>query len=112
MLRITDKPKPMLLVLMLWLAQTSHAQPESSFSVHSAVTWLNGNVYFLDAQYAIQLPEHMLEAFEQGFDLPLAVEIKVFEKRRFWVDREIAYIKQQYRLQSHSLLELVSLTDI
>jgi hypothetical protein len=112
MLLITDKPKPMLLVLLLWLTQTTHAQTESPFSVRNAVTWLNGDVYFLDAQYSIQIPEYMLDAFEQGFDMPLAVEIKVIEKRRFWVDREIAYIKQQYRLQSHSLLESVSLTDV
>lgn len=112
MLRITDKPETLLLVLMLWLAQTVHAQSEPPFLVSAAETRLNGDVYFLDAQYSIQLPDYMLEAFEQGFDIPLAIEIAVFEKRRFWVDREIAYIRQQYRLQFHSLLESVSLTDV
>ena len=112
MLRITEKPDTLILVLMLWLAPTAHAQYEPPFQVSSAVTRLNGDVYFLDAEYSIQLPDYMLDAFGQGFAMPLAIEIEVYEKRRFWVDREIAYIKQQYRIQPHSLLESVSLTDV
>jgi len=100
------------LFLVVLLLRPTVALAEKEFVVKTASTQLNGNVYFLNAVFEINLPAYISSAFEQGFDLPLALEIKIFRQRGFWLDKEVVTIKQQYRLQYHSILDSVSLMNI
>lgn len=101
-----------LLLIALVLPQQALAVEQDGFVIKSVTTRLNDTVHFLNAVYEINLPDYITRAFNQGFDLPLYMEIEVFSKRKFWLDKEIAYIKQQYRLHYHPLLESVSIQDV
>lgn len=85
---------------------------EQQFVVESVTTQLNETVYFLNTVFEINLPGYISDAVDQGFDLPLAMEIEVYKQRRFWFDEKVVYIKQQYRLNYHALLDAVSIFDI
>ncbi len=101
------------LLLMLWLVMLPlQADSHRVFEVKSASTQLNGSVYFLNAAFDIVLPLFMVDALEKGFDLPLAMEVEVHEEHRYWLNREIARIKQQYIVQYHTLLDTVSVLDV
>lgn len=99
----------MLLAVALWLPVS--ASNHAVFEVKSAQTQLVGSVYFLNAVFEINLPPHIIAAFEQGFDLPLAMEVEVFQHNNFWLDKEIVMIKQNYRIQYHTLLDTVSVSN-
>jgi len=89
-----------------------YAQQQDPFEVKSASTQLNETVYFLNAVFEINLPPYISSAFEQGFDLPLAMEVNISRKRAFWFDEELVTIKQKYRIQYHSILDTVSVLNV
>lgn len=98
------------LVLIALRPVTVYAQNE--FVIKSVNTQLDDSVYFLNAVFDIDLPPYIIEAFDQGFYLPLAMEVEVFKKRGFWLDKSIVTIRQQYRIQYHAMLDSVSLYNI
>jgi len=116
MWKILTRSKPYrrawLAISLCLLLVSASAQDHRVFVVKSIGTQLHGNVYFLNAVFDIRLPPYMLSAFEQGFDLPLAMEIEVFEHHRFWFDKNIVTIRQQYRIQYHTLLDTVSVLNV
>lgn len=99
-----------LLALALWLPAS--ASNRTVFEVKSAQTQLIDSVYFLNADFEINLPPHIIGAFEQGFDLPLAMEVEVFQHNKYWLDKEIVMIKQNYQIQYHTLLDTVSVLNL
>lgn len=88
------------------------AQSERAFVVESVNAQLSEAVYFLNVVIAIHLPEHIERAVEQGFDLPLVMEIEVYRQKTMWFDKKIVLIKQQYRVSYHSLLDEYSILDV
>jgi hypothetical protein len=88
------------------------AQEGDPFIVKSANSHLKGNVFFLNAVFEIQLPFYITDAIDQGFNLPLMVEIEFYRQKSFWFNKQIAYIKQQYQLNYHPLLDAVSVFDV
>lgn len=88
------------------------AQSEHAFVIESANTQLNESVYFLNMVVAIDLPAHIERAVEQGFDLPLVMEIEVYRQKSMWFDEKIVLIRQQYRVGYHSLLDEFSILDV
>lgn len=82
------------------------------FEVKSVSTQLNDTVFFLNAVYEIKLPDYIRSAFDQGFEIPLAVDLEVFADRMLWLDKRVVYFRQQYRLQYHSILDTVSVLDV
>ena len=100
------------LFLVLLLMRPSYALAEKEFVIKSASTQLNESVHFLNAVFEINLPEYISLAFDQGFDLPIALQIEVFRQRSFWLDEEVVTIKQKYRLQYHSMLDSISLLNV
>lgn len=100
----------LLAVLMLLLPAS--ARNHTVFEIKSASTQLNGAVYFLNAVIDIHLPPYILAAFDQGFDLPLAMEVEVFEHNTYWLDKKIVSIKQKYQIQYHTLLDTVSVLNV
>ncbi len=88
------------------------AQTGPAFQIESTNSRLNDSVYFLNSVFKIQLPDYILNAVDQGFELPLALEIEVYERRRLWFDSRVVYIKQQYVVHYHSLLDAYSIFDV
>lgn len=98
--------------LLLLLLLPSQALAQQEIAVNSASTRLDGNVYFLSAVFDINLPYHITAAFEQGFELPLVMEVEVFKHRTFWLDDDVVTIRQQYQLQHHAMLDSVSVLNV
>lgn len=98
--------------LMLLVVKPVVADVQKEFVIKSVNTQLNDSVYFLNAVFEINLPEYMIYSFEQGFVLPLAMEIEVSRKRGFWFNEDVVTIKQQYRIQYHVFRDLVSLFNV
>ncbi len=98
------------LLLLMMSPAVGFAGP--AFTVESASSKLDGSVYFLNAVFTIELPGYVEKAVEQGFELPLAMEIKVLENRKLWLDKEVVFIRQQYRIRYHLLLDAVSVLDV
>ena len=59
----------LLLMAMVLRPANGHAQKE--FVIKSVNTQLNETVYFLNAVFEINLPDYIVKAFEQGFEIPL-----------------------------------------
>jgi hypothetical protein len=93
-------------------AAVGEDEVEEGFTVRSASTQLNDNVYFLNAVMEAQLPEYIRSAVDQGFELPISMEIEFYRARSLWFDERIIYIKQQYRIRYHTLLDVVSVYDV
>ena len=100
------------LYMMLQVLTPAVAHAQKEFVIKSANTQLNDSVYFLNAVFEINLPVYISEAFEQGFTLPLAMDIEVFRKRRFWLDKPVVTIRQKYKIQYHAMLDSVSLFNV
>ena len=100
-----------LLVLCFFLSPVT-ANPQLPFDVKSGSTQRDGTVYFLNAVFNINFPHYIIESFEQGFDLPLLMEVEVYRDRNYWVDEKVVYIKQQYRLQYHPMLDSISIFNV
>ena len=90
----------------------SSAQVGDAFVVKSANTHLDGNIFFLNAVFDVQLPFYITDAIAQGFNLPVLMEIEVFKSKSFWFDEQIVYIKQQYLVNNHPLLDAVSVLNM
>jgi len=98
---------------LLWMfSQAALARADEAFKVESANTQLDESVYFFNAVFAVGLPDYIVRAVEQGFDLPLVLEIEVHRERNLWFDERVIYIRQQYRLSYHSLLDEYSLLNV
>ena len=102
------------LCLLMMMAGTRQvmASPDQPFIVESVNSRLNETVYFLNVVFTISLPEHIVSAVDQGFDLPLVMEIEAFQRKSMWFDEKIVFIKQQYRVGYHSLLDEFSVLDV
>ena len=100
------------LCMMPLVLTPAAAYAQKEFVIKSANTQLDESVYFLNAVFEINLPAYISEAFEQGFALPLAMQVEVFRERGFWLDKSVVTIKQQYRIQYHAMLDTVSLFNV
>lgn len=100
-----------LVVFCLFLSPVT-AAPPPTFDVKSASTQRDGTVYFLNAVFDINFPHYIIESFEQGFDVPVLMEVEVFRDRNYWVDEKVVYIKQQYGLQYHPVLDSISIFNV
>lgn len=75
----------------------------AGFDVTSARIRLVDDVYRLDAALDFDLSKAPLEALENGVALTIAIEVRIFRPRRYWLDERVARVTQRYRLQYHAL---------
>lgn len=61
------------------------------------------NVYRLDAIARLRLTPAVREALDNGVDLTIAWEIEIDRINRWWLDTDVAYVTQRYRLSLHEL---------
>ena len=84
----------------------------TSFQVNNAVSYLNDRVYLLNAVFDIELSNDLLGSIDDGFELPLVMEIEIFLDNTLWFDESLVLIRQQYRLRYHPLRYSYSLFNI
>ena len=101
-----------LFVLMWLMIQPLAVHAENEFVVTSVTTQRDESVYFFNLVQQIELPDYMTRAFEMGFELPLALEVEVYRQRKLWFDKKVVVYKQQFRLQSHAMLDAVSIYNV
>jgi hypothetical protein len=104
----------LLLVFQLAVMVMAPLQADSgdAFVVESASSVPRERVYFLNAVFAINLPDYIASAVDHGFELPLVLEVEVYRQRSFWFDDQVVHIRQLYRINHYSLLDSVSLLDV
>ncbi len=104
---------PGLLCCLLLSAGSVAAAQEPAFEIRQASLQKQAGGYYLNALIDIHLPGYIREAFDQGFDLPLILEIEVLRKRRWWLwDKQLHELTQRYRLRYRSLSDTVRVLDL
>ena len=96
-----------LVLVMCFLATAvATAAPEGmSIAVRSASLSLDQDVYELDAQIELRLPDDALKAIEAGLTMRLEYEIALTRVRSFMLDAKVAELVQRYELSYHALSE-------
>ncbi len=101
----------LLLLLLPLIPAPAAAAP--AFELHQASLQRQPDGYKLNALIDIHLPAYIREAFEQGFDLPLILELEIYRKRGWWLwDKRVFRIGQRYRLRDRSFYDNVRLLDL
>lgn len=82
------------------------------FEIHSAMFGLEDTLLVLDAQIGIELPGYIAIAIDQGFAVPMSFEVEILESRKYWLDRKIISLKQQYLLHYLPMLDAYVVSDV
>ena len=102
----------MLLLVSLTLATAVQGEDTPVFEIKHAEFDLDGSMLFLDARIAIELPEYIEIAVDQGFAVPMSFEVEILQDRKYWFDRNIVSLKQQYMLHFLPMLDAYVITDV
>jgi hypothetical protein len=78
------------------------ASPQG-FELREFETRLVDGVYQLDFRVDYRLTAALIEALSNGVDLVIEVEIEIERERRWWLDADVATLRQGYRLGYHAL---------
>lgn len=81
----------------------------AAFNINTAQTHLQEGVYLLNADLDYKLTEETVKALNSGVPLTLVLSVEVDQERWYW-DKNIALLKQRYRLRYYSLTSQYRLT--
>ncbi|MFP4610962.1 MAG: DUF4390 domain-containing protein [Thiohalophilus sp.] len=93
------------LLLATALGSTPPAAADNGFAIRSAGLTLRDMVYHLNARIDYRLSREAVNAVKNGVPLIIALDIRVDRKRRWWLDKELATLTQNYLLLYHALTE-------
>jgi hypothetical protein len=79
------------------------AADKGRFEIRSADSSLVDGVYFATARIDYRLSPEALKALESGITLTIQLQIEVLRSRRFWPDKTVASLHQDYQLSFHPL---------
>lgn len=79
------------------------AQSSAPFGVRTAYVQLVADVYLLNARLHLPLKERLRAALRDGVPLTLELELEVTGSRRYWLDEDVASLRQLYQLQYHAV---------
>ncbi len=88
------------------------AEDGVAFRVQNASFSLDETLLELNSEIEIELPAYISIAIEQGFAVPLMFEVEILSPIKYWPDRKIVSLKQQYQLHflpmlgSHVIFDL------
>ena len=99
----------LLLGFFLFLVSVAWA---TGFTVVSAETRLDQNVYRLDAVIDYDLSTVTKEALNNGVPLTIQMQMQVLRRREWLWDETIADIQQRYRLEYHALARQYLVTNL
>jgi len=110
---MTMSRSSMLGLLMLLATVAVAAESGDAFVVRQASLQQQSGGYYLNALIDIRLPGYIRQAFDQGFDLPLMLEVEVLRKRGWWLwDKRLYHLRQRYRLSYRSFYDAVRVLDL
>ncbi len=82
------------------------------FNIYHADFELDDALLVLEAHIDIELPNYIAIAIDQGFAVPMSFEVEVLESRKYWLDRKIVTLKQQYLLHYLPMLDAYVVSDV
>ena len=100
-----------LLLLLLGLLVVVPVRAEG-FKVLSANTYLDGQVYRLNARVDWQFSQDLLDAMHNGVALTLKLHMQVWRRREWLWDDDIASVNQRFRLEYHTLARQYVATNL
>lgn len=99
-------------IALLLLALPGWAEERPVFEVQKARFVLQETLLLLDSTISIELPEYISIAIDQGFAVPLSFEVEILEVKKYWFDRKIISLKQQYLLHYLPMLNSYVVSDL
>ena len=100
------------LLLPVIFSQSAWSDEAPVFEIHSAMFGLEDTLLVLDAQLGIRLPDYIAMAIDQGFAVPMSFEVEILESKKYWLDRKIISLKQQYLLHYLPMLNAYVVSDV
>ncbi len=100
--------------LMVLIISTTPVMSDEKpvFEIYSAMFELDNALLVLDARVGINLPDYIAVAIDQGFAVPMNFEVEILESRKYWLDRKIVSLKQQYLLHYLPMLDAYVVSDV
>ncbi len=100
------------LLLLCQAALPVWAEERPVFEIEKAGFVLQETLLLLDSTISIELPKYISIAIDQGFAVPLSFEVEILEVKKYWFDRKIISLKQQYLLHYLPMLNSYVVSDI
>ena len=99
------------LCLLMFCAPVMADSGEGLFEIRSVYTEFRDGVYYLNGRVSYRLSTPAREALHSGVPLQLQLEIRLNQKRRWWLDAEVATLNQMSQLQFHALTQRYLVTN-
>ena len=93
------------LLILFYLVLPPLLVQAAGFTIRSAETLMEDNVYLLNARVDYEFSEEAIRALQSGIPLIILADIEVEEQRNWWPDKTIAELSQGYLLIYHALTE-------
>lgn len=100
------------LCLTVMFVSPVQGEDEPVFLVEDAEFQLNDSLLLLNAKVAIELPDYIAIAVDQGFAVPVSFEVEILRDRKYWLDRKIVSLKQQYVIHHLPMLNSYVIADV
>ena len=91
-----------MLSLFLWAGMSFSALADS-FNIRHARTTLKEGVHYMDAVIDVEFSKRTIEALNSGLAIPIRIDIKVVDVRRWWLPKITTKLFADYELQRHTL---------
>ncbi|MCP4432828.1 MAG: DUF4390 domain-containing protein [Gammaproteobacteria bacterium] len=106
----------MRILLLCWISITVITpvlgEDTPVFQIGQAEFQLIDSLLILESRIDIELPEYIEIAVDQGFAVPVSFEVEILEDRKYWLDKKIVSLKQQYLLHYLPMLNSYVVSDI
>ncbi len=100
------------LLVVVLCSVPARAEDTPVFAVETANFSMQKSLLLLDAHLMIELPDYISIAVDRGFAVPLMFEVEILESRRYWFDKKIVSLKQQYLLHYLPMLHSYVISDV
>ncbi|MFT5657945.1 MAG: hypothetical protein ACI9KN_001224 [Gammaproteobacteria bacterium] len=99
-------------LLGLLITASSQADERPAFRVITAEFTLQNTLLLLDSTIEINLPDYINKAIDQGFAVPFMFEVEILAYSKYWLDKKLLSLKQQYQLHYLPMLDSYAMVDI
>jgi hypothetical protein len=76
-----------------------------SFEIRNASSRLKDDVFFVNARIDYRLSDEALAALDSGVTLTIELQIELSRVRRFWLDKNVATLRQSYQVSFQPISE-------
>jgi hypothetical protein len=88
------------------------AEERPAFRIQAASFSLDETQLVLNSEIEIELPSYIKVAIEKGFAVPLMFEVEILSPKKYWLDKKIVSLKQQYQLHFLPMLSSYVIFDL